>query len=477
VSRDFEFVPMFGEHVFDGAAVLRFASTGKVFVGERSGIIKIFDNVNDATPIVFADLRQEVYGYFDRGMLGLAIHPNFQFQPYVYALYTRDAQLGGTSPQWGDTCPTPPGPLVDGCLASSRLVRMTASGNIMAGLPLVLIDHWCQQFPSHSGGDLRFGPDGALYASHGEGAHFQLADYGQFGGNPCGDPPNEGGALRAQDLRTAGDPVTQHGAILRMHGLTAAALSNNPLFGGADSADDRIIAYGLRNPFRFTFRPGTSEIWIGDVGWNTREEINRIVNPIDGTVKNFGWPCYEGPARQSSYDALNLPICEALYAGTDALSPYYSYPHEGAGGNAISGIAFYAGGAYPDEFDGAMFFSDWNRAHIRVMYPGAGGLPDTSTVQVFHTGLTPVDLQIGPGGDLFVVHFTRQGPSMVYRMVYNPPDRSDEALADCLSGPGAAPSPSLPRTADECLRAFDCDDDGDVDLRDYATSVQSVPGG
>ncbi len=70
---------------------------------------------------------------------------------------------------------------------------------------------------------------------------------------------------------------------------TGAAFSGNP--GGA--GDDRIVAYGLRNPFRFTVRPGTNELWIGDVGWAAWEEIDRHQNPT-AQVRNFGWPCYEG---------------------------------------------------------------------------------------------------------------------------------------------------------------------------------------
>ena len=76
----------------------------------------------------------------------------------------------------------------------------------------------------------------------------------------------------------------------------------------------RIIAHGLRNPFRFTTRPGTNELWIGDVGWNEWEEINRAHRPGGCAVENFGWPCYEGNGRQSGYDAANLNICENLYA-------------------------------------------------------------------------------------------------------------------------------------------------------------------
>ena len=93
----------------------------------------------------------------------------------------------------------------------------------------------------------------------------------------------------------------------------------------------RIVAYGLRNPFRFAIRPGTSEVWIGDVGWNTTEEINRVPDSADATVENFGWPCYEGASRQGGYDAANLNLCENLYARRcgAVTAPYLAYPHSG----------------------------------------------------------------------------------------------------------------------------------------------------
>ena len=68
----------------------------------------------------------------------------------------------------------------------------------------------------------------------------------------------------------------------------------NPFASSSDPNKRRIIAYGLRNPFRFDVRPGTNELWVGDVGWSTWEEINRVANIGDATVENFGWPCYEG---------------------------------------------------------------------------------------------------------------------------------------------------------------------------------------
>jgi glucose/arabinose dehydrogenase len=292
----------------------------------------------------------------------------------------------------------------------------------------VMIEDWCQQYPSHSIGDLHFGPDGALYATGGEGANFNLADYGQGGGsagsptpkNPCGDPPAgvggtettptaEGGSLRSQDLRTTSDPTSLDGALLRLDPATGAGMSGNPLAGSSDANARRIVAYGFRNPFRFTFRPGTSEPWIGDVGSGTWEEINRDPSPT--TMANFGWPCYEGVPKSVDFSALNLNICTALYsapAGT-VTSPYYAYNHSASvvsgdgcptGGSSITGVAF-AGGAFPAPYQNALFFADHTRQCIWAMLPGTNGLPDPSNIKVIETGAPVVDLQVGPDGYLY----------------------------------------------------------------------------
>ena len=231
----------------------------------------------------------------------MALAPNFPADPYVYVLYTYDHELGSTAPapRWGtpgvysDPCPTPPGPTADGCVVSARLSRLQASGNVMTGSEQVLVEDWCQQYPSHSIGTVEFGRDGALYASGGDGASFNFADWGQDGNplNPCGDPPGgvgavlspptaEGGALRSQDLRTSGrsgHSRRQHHPGRSGHRCRPPQTTRWP--ARSDPNAKRIIAHGLRNPFRFTTRPGTNELWIGDVGWNDWEEINRVIDP------------------------------------------------------------------------------------------------------------------------------------------------------------------------------------------------------
>jgi hypothetical protein len=168
---------------------------------------------------------------------------------------------------------------------------------------------------------------------------------------------------------------------------------------------------GFRNPFRFTFRPGTGEIWSGDVGWNTWEEINRT--PDVTQVRNYGWPCYEGTPRMGSYDSLNLDSCEALYAqGAGAVTaPYYAYSHSEkvvpgetctSGSSSVSGLAFYTADAFPPAYKNALFFSDYSRNCIWVMYPGSNGLPDPATRQTFLAGAAgPVFLTQGPDGALY----------------------------------------------------------------------------
>ena len=490
--------------VFSGLTAptnIEVSKDGRIFVAEKSGLIKVFDNLSDTTPTTFADLRTKVHNYSDRGLLGLALDPNFPTNPYVYVSYTYDAPIGGTAPRWGDTCPDPPGGTKDGCVVSGHLSRLRAdvNTNTMTGSEQVLIEDWCQQYSSHSVGDLAFGADGALYVSAGEGASWSFADYGQGGGsagspipkNPCGDPPTgvggtqtlptaEGGSLRAQDLRTGGDPVTLDGAVLRVDPATGDALPDNPLISNGDPNARRIVAYGQRNPFRFTIRPNTNEIWVGNVGGGSTEEINRVSDPTDSAVENFGWPCYEGPGRYYVWDNLNINMCENLYAQPNTVTaPYYSYtrsqelvPGETTAGcnsgATISGLAFYTTGPYPDEYDDALFFGDYSRSCIWAMQKGANGLPDPTKLKTFVAGAaTPVDLEIGPNGDLFYADISG---GTIRRIQYSGGNQPPVARATANRTSGPTPltvsfdgTGSSDPDGDTLTYAWDLDGDGSYD--------------
>jgi glucose/arabinose dehydrogenase len=449
--------------------VLQFAPDGRIFVGQKNGVIKVFQSLTDTAPITVANLSTQVNDYWDRGLLGMALAPNFPANPYIYVLYAYDARIGGTAPTWNDACPTPPGPTTDGCLVSARVSRLQVSGNVMTGSEQVLINDWCQQFPSHSVGTLVFGRDGYLYVSGGDGASFNNVDYGQYGAtyaggqaNPCGDPPGavgtaltppsaEGGALRSQSVRRTDGPATLDGTVLRVDPATGAGVTGNPFFSSPDPNARRIVAYGLRNPFRMTQRPGSDELWVGDVGWNTWEEINRVVSPTAST--NFGWPCYEGASAQGGYQGAGLSLCSSLYAAPGSVAaPYYAYNHSACvvnytgchtGGSSITGIAFYQSGSYPTAYNGALFFADHSRNEIWAMLPGTNGLPDPARLQSFvgvdSTGGAaghPVDLKTGPGGDLFYVDMEN---GTVHRITYTAANQPPIAAFTATPSNGPVP--------------------------------------
>ncbi len=486
---------------------LAFAPDGKVFVTEKGGTIQVFDSIDDPEPTLFADLNVNVMNNYDRGLLGIAVDPAGPGEPdavYVSYAYDRELRSEEPAPTWGvgnayDDCPDPPdgpGETDGGCEVSGRVSRLPIGADgLWTGEEEPLVWDWCMQFPSHATGSLVFGPDGMLYASAGEGASYDYEDYGQDVvkndgiKNPCDDPPNEGGSLRAQDRRTSGDPVGLSGTIIRIDPSTGEAAPDNHLAGSADPNERRIIADGMRNPFRFAFRPGTDDIFVGDVGSYFYEEINHLPS-VTGKPRNFGWPCYEGPKKNPGWVALEnkAPICQGLYADKSTTKPFFSYARYGqvaphgtgcdVGSSAVSGIAFATNPGYPAKYRDALTFSDYARGCIWVFGKKADGSPDPTKVSTLVEGAaSPVNLVTGPDGDLYYVElgvndlgYPTNGAGAIHRIHHY--DGNSPPVVDLQADQtyGALPlkvhldaSGSVDAEDDELTYAWDLDGDGGFD--------------
>ena len=310
-------------------------------------------------PDAFIDLRSRVNDYWDRGLLGVAVDPSFAQNGFVYLFYVHeDDPFTYTGPK------------------TSRVVRVTAVGDEAdPATEVVLVGGIPADSPSHDGGAMRFGPDGALWITTGDASSFNAVDVR---------------ALRTQQLDSLA------GKLLRV-GADGRGLADNPFWNGdADAARSKVYAYGFRNPFRLTFRPGSNRPYIADVGANDWEEVNAVVRG-----GNHGWPCVEGPAPQAGYQA--LAECQALYAqGAGAVvTPLVTYPH-GAGTASITGGAFYTGTAFPDLYRGAYFFGDFSRGTLHYVSID-GGDAVAGPVKGFGTGIDGVvDVQADADGLLYL---------------------------------------------------------------------------
>jgi len=289
---------------------IKHAGDDRLFVAERNGRIQIVDANGNLNTIPFLDIDERVSDNGgEQGLLGLAFHPNYSSNGYFYVNYINNA---------GDTIIS----------RFSRLDTDTADPNS----ELVLLEI-TQPFGNHNGGDMAFGPDGYLYISTGDGG-------------AAGDPGD-----RSQNLSLLLGKLLRIDVNNTSNDKNYSIPLDNP-FVEVTSAADEIYAYGLRNPWRFSFDRNTNDLWIADVGQYLYEEINKVspTEAIEGL--NFGWRCYEGfevfdtsGNCPSNTNDLTFPI------------GVYSHSDDGDFKCSITGGYVYRGSEYPT-LDGIYFFAD-----------------------------------------------------------------------------------------------------------------------
>jgi glucose/arabinose dehydrogenase len=419
---------------------LAFAPGNRLFISTRSGVVRLVVNGSlQAQP--FADLSAEVGARGDRGLLGIAVHPDFPAQPYVYVLYTHDP-AGVTQDSLGSrvarlvrlTADAGQNYNVALTDAASRVVLMGRNSTLAnVGDPTTSdnLNVWAcrdsqgayvedcipQDTETHAIGHVMFGSDGMLYAGNGDSSSTSYTD------------PR---AMRAQDL----DSMV--GKVFRIDPVTGRGLADNPFYdGNPNSNRSKVFAYGLRNPFRFAQHPQTGIIYIGDVGWNDWEEVNT------GRAKNFGWPCYEGgdgsSVQQLAYAShpATSARCQSLYAqGSGAVQqPLIGYGHNGAGAAVILG-GVYQGTSYPEAYRNALFYGDYNTEIVRAAKLDAAG--NVTSIADFGTIKALVSLTPGLDGDFYYIGYG-DGAGTVYRIRFSGGGGAPTARITASPTSGAAP--------------------------------------
>ena len=349
------------------ATGLAFTPDGRIFIAEKGGTIKVVkDGVLLSDPLV---TLTDVNTFGDRGLIGLAVDPNFATNGYIYVSYTFE-----NSPGFNIAGPK-----------TGRIVRLTVVGDTASeSSKLVLVGSVggsatspsCENFAvtddciasdsnSHSVGGLRFGTDGKLYASLGDGADFSTVD------------PR---ALRAQNVNALA------GKMLRIN-TDGTAPADNPFYdGNPNSNKSKVYALGLRNSFRLGFHPTTNLLYSGDVGWGSWEEVNLIE-----AGKNYGWPCREGNVA-TSYG------CTPSSAYTN---PLYTYAHNSAGAGSIIAGAFPANSAYPAQYGNSLFIGDYAQMWVKRLVLNASGTAMVSVEDFVPDTVWPVEIITGPDGNIY----------------------------------------------------------------------------
>jgi glucose/arabinose dehydrogenase len=436
-----------GQTVVSGLSTptaMDFDASGRMFIAEQRGVVRVYQNGQLlATP--FLDIQNQVNFVQDRGLLGIAVHPNFPATPYVYVAYTYDpAEAANHTGLAGR----------DG--AGNRVARVTrftansATGfnTAVAGSETIIVgtnstwanisspnqdstdnmnlppsggqngtlrDILIADSRSHTVGNLAFGPDGMLYIANGDGTSFGRVD---------------ARTTRVQNL----DSLS--GKILRVNPLTGQAPADNPFYNGDPNSNrSKVYNLGLRNPFRFAFQPGSGTLYVGDVGWNTWEEINR------GRGENFGWPFYEGANGTSAQTGgyRDLAEAQAFYStNPDVQAPLWARAHS-AGGVAIVAGDFYTGTAYPTAYRNALFLSDFGDNQLRVLrLNGDGSLNSVTPLNLNVGGV--VEMTMGRDGLMYYVDIAN---GRVGRLTFTPAGAAMAASAPASAATSVSKQPLL----------------------------------
>tara|TARA_R110000850_G_scaffold150497_1_gene273161 strand:+ start:52975 stop:54297 length:1323 start_codon:yes stop_codon:yes gene_type:complete len=283
---------------FNNPLEIKHAGDDRLFIVEQGGQIKILNSDGSVNTTPFLNISSLVSSGGERGLLGLAFHPNYASNGFFYVYYTNTS-------------------------GNTQISRFTVSGDPDVADPASELQmlSFNQPFTNHNGGHLAFGPDGKLFIASGDGGS-------------GGDPQNNSQTLS-----------TYLGKILRLDVDVPAPYipADNPFID--DSAVlDEIWAYGVRNPWKFSFDTETGELWIADVGQNALEEINKEPSTVGGL--NYGWRCYEG---NNPFNTNGCPPVEELtfpYAEYSSNGPRCSvtggYVYRGAEFPAIQGLYFFA---------------------------------------------------------------------------------------------------------------------------------------
>ncbi len=301
-SLDTELVGQFSSPIY---ATSPAGDLDRLFVVQQGGLIRIVENPRTAPNILatpFLDLTTLTNGGGERGLLGLAFHPDYANNGRFFVNFTNNA---------GNTRVWEYGVSADPNVADPNMVQTILVAS--------------QPFSNHNGGCLQFGPDGMLYIGLGDGGS------GNDPGNRSQDPMNKLGKMIRLDIDLASPFIP----------------SDNPFVGDPTTLDE-IWHIGLRNPWRYSFDSLTGDLWCADVGQNAREEIN--FQPASSTGgENYGWRCMEG------FSCTGLSGCTCN--GASLTLPIDDYTH-GGGRCSITGGYVYRGSQIPG-LDGTYFYGDF----------------------------------------------------------------------------------------------------------------------